>query len=229
MEEKIYQQLKEGLKNSSLSDRTIRNKAERLSKKYNESTFTSEVLNDAIDDLKDIGGQLNKEIADAVKTQKEKLEAEYKAKYSNPSPNPEPNPEPRDPKDPKDTKDPFGKVAEEWTKKLQEVDNLKKLVEERLQNEKFDRLKQEASKILKEKHNADRDYVLGNAISKVKVEDADTPETLAEKIVPIYDAEYKMAYGDGVAPRTNIQGGDTQKADALKTLVEKRKAEMKKP
>ena len=226
MEEKIYQQLKEGLKNSSLSDRTIRSKAERLSKKYNESTFTSDVLNDAIEDLKDVGGQLNKEIADAVKTQREKLEAEYKAKYSNPTPNPEPNPEPRDPKD---TKDPFGKVAEEWTKKLQEVDNLKKLVEERLQNEKFDRLKQEASKILKEKHNADKDYVLGNAISKVKVEDADTPETLAEKIVPIYDAEYKMAYGDGVAPRTNIQGGDTLKADALKTLVEKRKAEMKKP
>ena len=224
MEEKIYQQLKEGLKNSSLSDRTIRSKAERLSKKYNESTFTSDVLNDAIEDLKDVGGQLNKEIADAVKTQKEKLEAEYKAKYSNPTPNPDPNPEPNP-----DPKDPFGKVAEEWTKKLQEVENLKKLVEERLQNEKFDRLKQEASKILKEKHNADRDYVLGNAISKVKVEDADTPETLAEKIVPIYDAEYKMAYGDGVAPRTNIQGGDTQKADALKTLVEKRKAEMKKP
>ena len=223
MEEKIYQQLKEGLKNSSLSDRTIRSKAERLSKKYNESTFTSDVLNDAIEDLKDVGGQLNKEIADAVKTQKEKLEAEYKAKYSNPTPNPDPNPDPKDPKDP------FGKVAEEWTKKLQEVDNLKKLVEERLQNEKFDRLKQEASKILKEKHNADKDYVLGNAISKVKVEDADTPETLAEKIVPIYDAEYKMAYGDGVAPRTNIQGGDTLKADALKTLVEKRKAEMKKP
>ena len=226
MEEKIYQQLKEGLKNSSLSDRTIRSKAERLSKKYNESTFTSDVLNDAIEDLKDVGGQLNKEIADAVKTQKEKLEAEYKAKYPNPTPNPEPNPDPKDGKDPKD---PFGKVAEEWTKKLQEVDNLKKLVEERLQNEKFNRLRQEASKILKEKHNADRDYVLGNAISKVKVEDADTPETLAEKIVPIYDAEYKMAYGDGVAPRTNIQGGDTQKADALKTLVEKRKAEMKKP
>ena len=224
MEEKIYQQLKEGLKNSSLSDRTIRNKAERLSKKYNESTFTSDVLNDAIEDLKDIGGQLNKEIADAVKTQKEKLEAEYKAKYHNPSPEPTP-----DPKDGKDPKDPFGKVAEEWTKKLQEVDNLKKLVEERLQNEKFDRLKQEASKILKEKHNADKDYVLNNAISKVKVEDADTPETLAEKIVPIYDAEYKMAYGDGVAPRTNIQGGDTQKADALKNLVEKRKGEMKKP
>ena len=225
MEEKIYQQLKEGLKNSSLSDRTIRSKAERLAKKYNESTFTSEVLNDAIDDLKDIGGQLNKEIADAVKTQKEKLEAEYKAKY----PNPETNLDQKESKDTKDHRDPFGKVAEEWTKKLQEVENLKKLVEERLQNEKFDRLKQEASKILKEKHNADKDYVLGNAISKVKVEDADTPETLAEKIVPIYDAEYKMAYGDGVAPRTNIQGGDTLKADALKNLVEKRKAEMKKP
>lgn len=195
-----------------------------MSKVYTDETLTDAIIADAVADLEDYAGQLNKEIADAVKMQKEKLEAEYKAKYSNPTPNPEPNPEPNP-----DPKDPFGKVAEEWTKKLQEVDNLKKLVEERLQNEKFDRLKQEASKILKEKHNADRDYVLGNAISKVKVEDADTPETLAEKIVPIYDAEYKMAYGDGVAPRTNIQGGDTQKADALKTLVEKRKAEMKKP
>ena len=222
MEEKIYQKIKAGLKNNSVSERSIRNKAVRMSKVYTDETLTDAIIADAVADLEDYAGQLNKEIADAVKTQKEKLEAEYKAKY----PNPEPNP---DQKEPKDTKDPFGKVAEEWTKKLQEVENLKKLVEERLQNEKFDRLKQEASKILKEKHNADKDYVLGNAISKVKVEDADTPETLAEKIVPIYDAEYKMAYGDGVAPRTNIQGGETQKADALKILVEKRKAETKKP
>ena len=222
MEEKIYQKIKAGLKNNSVSERSIRNKAVRMSKVYTDETLTDAIIADAVADLEDYAGQLNKEIADAVKTQKEKLEAEYKAKYSNPEPNP-------DPKEPKDTKDPFGKVAEEWTKKLQEVENLKKLVEERLQNEKFDRLKQEASKILKEKHNADKDYVLGNAISKVKVEDADTPETLAEKIVPIYDAEYKMAYGDGVAPRTNIQGGETQKADALKILVEKRKAETKKP
>lgn len=219
MEEKIYQKIKAGLKNNSVSERSIRNKAVRMSKVYTDETLTDAIVADAVADLEDYAGQLNKEIADAVKMQKEKLEAEYKAKY----PNPEPTP------DPKDGKDPFGKVAEEWTKKLQEVENLKKLVEERLQNEKFDRLKQEASRILKEKHNADKDYILGNAISKVKVEDADTPETLAEKIVPIYDAEYKMAYGDGVAPRTNIQGGDTLKADALKNLVEKRKAEMKKP
>lgn len=223
MEEKIYQKIKAGLKNNSVSERSIRNKAVRMSKVYTDETLTDAIVADAVADLEDYAGQLNKEIADAVKMQKEKLEAEYKAKSPNPTPNPEPNPEPKNPKDP------FGKVAEEWTKKLQEVDNLKKLVEERLQSEKFDRLKREASKILKEKHNADKDYVLGNAISKVKVEDADTPETLAEKIVPIYDAEYKMAYGDGVAPRTNIQGGDTLKADALKTLVEKRKAEMKKP
>lgn len=219
MEEKIYQKIKAGLKNNSVSERSIRNKAVRMSKVYTDETLTDAIVADAVADLEDYAGQLNKEIADAVKMQKEKLEAEYKAKY----PNPEPTP------DPKDGKDPFGKVAEEWTKKLQEVENLKKLVEERLQNEKFDRLKQEASRILKEKHNADKDYILGNAISKVKVEDADTPETLAEKIVPIYDAEYKMAYGDGVAPRTNVQGGDTLKADALKNLVEKRKAEMKKP
>ena len=218
MEEKIYQKIKAGLKNNSVSERSIRNKAVRMSKVYTDETLTDAIIADAVADLEDYAGQLNKEVADAVKMQKEKLEAEYKAKYQTPTPTPTPTPE-----------NPFGQVAEEWTKKLQEVENLKKLVEERLQNEKFDRLKQEASKILKEKHNADKDYVLGNAISKVKVEDADTPETLAEKIVPIYDAEYKMAYGDGVAPRKNIQGGDTLKADALKNLVEKRKAEMKKP
>ena len=220
MEEKIYQQLKEGLKNSSLSDRTIRSKAERLAKKYDETTFTSDVLNDAIDDLKDVGGQLNKEIADAVKMQKEKLEAEYKAKYPNPTPTPTPTPTPDNP---------FGQVAEEWKKKIEEVDNLKKLVEERLQSEKVTKLKDEAAKILREKHNADKDYVLRNAISKVKVEDADTPETLAAKIVPLYDTEYKEAYGEGVAPRQSGGGADTQKTEALKNLVEKRKGEMKKP
>ena len=225
MEEKIYQKIKAGLKNNSVSERSIRNKAVRMSKVYTDETLTDAIVADAVADLEDYAGQLNKEIADAVKMQKEKLEAEYKAKYSNP----EPTPDPKEPKEPKDPKDPFGKVAEEWTKKLQEVENLKKLVEERLQNEKFDRLKQEASKILKEKHNADKDYILGNAISKVKVEDADTPETLAEKIVPIYDAEYKMAYGEGVAPRQSGVGADTQKTEALKNLVEKRKGEMKKP
>ena len=218
MEEKIYQKIKAGLKNNSVSERSIRNKAVRMSKVYTDETLTDAIVADAVADLEDYAGQLNKEIADAVKTQKEKLEAEYKAKYPTPTPTPTPTPD-----------NPFGQVAEEWKKKIEEVDNLKKLVEERLQSEKVTKLKDEAARILREKHNADKDYVLRNAISKVKVEDADTPETLAEKIVPLYDTEYKMAYGDGVAPRTNIQGGDTLKADALKTLVEKRKAEMKKP
>ena len=218
MEEKIYQKIKAGLKNNSVSERSIRNKAVRMSKVYTDETLTDAIVADAVADLEDYAGQLNKEIADAVKMQKEKLEAEYKAKYT--TPNPEPNPEP---------KDPFGKVAEEWTKKLQEVDNLKKLVEERLQSEKVTKLKDEAARILREKHNADKDYVLRNAISKVKVEDADTPETLAAKIVPLYDTEYKEAYGEGVAPRQSGGGADTQKTEALKGLVEKRKGEMKKP
>lgn len=222
MEEKIYQQLKEGLKNSSLSEITIRSKAQRLAKRYDESTFTSDVLKDAIDDLTVVNGQLNKEIADAVKLQKEKLEAEFKAKYQPNVPNP-----PTPPKT--EEEHPFGKVKEEWEAKIREIDTLKTLVEQRLQSEKVVRLKEEASKILKERHNTDRDYILNISLSKVKVEDADTPETLAEKTVPIYDTEYKLAYGDGVAPRTGGVSTDTAKADALKTLVSKRLGESKKP
>ena len=211
MEEKIYQKIKAGLKNNSVSERSIRNKAVRMSEVYTDETLTDAIVADAVADLEDYAGQLNKEIADAVKMQKEKLEAEYKAKYPN------------------STDNPFGQVAEEWKKKIEEVDNLKKLVEERLQSEKVTKLKDEAAKILREKHNADKDYVLRNAISKVKVEDADTPDTLAAKIVPLYDTEYKEAYGEGVAPRQSGGGADTQKTEALKNLVEKRKGEMKKP
>ena len=220
MEEKIYQKIKAGLKNNSVSERSIRNKAVRMSEVYTDETLTDAIVADAVADLEDYAGQLNKEIADAVKMQKEKLEAEYKAKYLNPTPTPTPTPTPDNP---------FGQVAEEWKKKIEEVDNLKKLVEERLQSEKVTKLKDEAAKILREKHNADKDYVLRNAISKVKVEDADTPDTLAAKIVPLYDTEYKEAYGEGVAPRQSGGGADTQKTEALKNLVEKRKGEMKKP
>ena len=222
MEEKIYQKIKAGLKNNSVSERSIRNKAVRMSKVYTDETLTDAIVADAVADLEDYAGQLNKEIADAVKMQKEKLEAEFKAKYQPNVPNP-----PTPPKT--EEEHPFGKVKEEWEAKIREIDTLKTLVEQRLQSEKVVRLKEEASKILKERHNTDRDYILNISLSKVKVEDADTPETLAEKTVPIYDTEYKLAYGDGVAPRTGGVSTDTAKADALKTLVSKRLGESKKP
>ncbi len=208
MEEKIYQKLKEGLKNSPHSDRTIRSKAKRLAERYkDEDSFTDDILNDVIEDFKELGGQYNKDVAETIQAEKEKLKAEYlKIK-----------------KEKTDDEDNPPKQIEELK---QEVERVKSLFEQREKSERIDKTKKAALKILKESHKADNDYVLSNTLLKVEISDNDTAESIAQKAIPIYDAEYKMAYGEGVQPRARQDGGEA-KNDFLNELVAKKKKQLK--
>ncbi|MEG1684572.1 MAG: hypothetical protein RR319_01305 [Bacteroides sp.] len=70
MKEKILQAIKEKLGKTSLSEKTIAKKAERLAKKITkDEEMTTDVIADAVDDLKDIEGQLNHDVAEQVTTQ----------------------------------------------------------------------------------------------------------------------------------------------------------------
>lgn len=70
MEEKIYQKLIQSLGKTSLTERTIKAKAARLSKKITtEEQLTDDAISDAVEDLRDVEGQLNHEVKSAVEKQ----------------------------------------------------------------------------------------------------------------------------------------------------------------
>lgn len=192
MEEKIYQKLIAGLKNSPLSDRTIRSKAQRMAKKITtDEQLTDDVITDAIEDLKELGGQINKEVADKVKEQAEKL------KSSTPTTPPAPQAPITDPA--------LAARIEAMEAKLKESEMA--LLKQRV--------KEEAKALLKAQH-ADKDYILKNVLARVEIAEGDTAETLAAKCIPLYDKEYKEAYGEGATPRVpqGEDGVDTAAAKA---------------
>lgn len=78
MKEKILKAIKDKLGKTGLSEKTIEKKAERLAKKITtDEAMTDEVITDAVDDLKDLEGQFNHDVAEAVTTQvAEKLKLE---------------------------------------------------------------------------------------------------------------------------------------------------------
>jgi hypothetical protein len=81
MEEKIYQAIVKGLGKTSLSERTLNAKAARLAKKITkDEELTDEVVQDAVEDLKETEGQLNHEIAEKEKALDEKRQKEKKEK-----------------------------------------------------------------------------------------------------------------------------------------------------
>lgn len=81
MEEKIYQAIVKGLGKTSLSERTLKAKAARLAKKITkDEDLTDEVVNDAVEDLKETEGQLNHEIAEKEKALGEKKQKEKEQK-----------------------------------------------------------------------------------------------------------------------------------------------------
>lgn len=71
MKEKIFSKLKETIGKTSLSERTLQKKAEILAKSItSEDLLTEELMADVIDELKTLEGQLNHDVAEALKKQK---------------------------------------------------------------------------------------------------------------------------------------------------------------
>lgn len=181
MEEKIFLKLKAGLTNSSLSERTIRAAAKRMALKVTEeSQLTDDFITDGVELLKELNGQLGKDVAEIVKNQREKPIIPPVAPPTEP---------------------------DETQKKINEMIDKLSVMEQNFQASqrqvKLQSIRNEAAKLLRAK-KADKDYILENTLAKVEVADGDTAESLAEKCIPIYDTEFKKAYGEGSVPR----GGD---------------------
>ena len=182
MEEKIYQKLKAGLTNSSLSERTIRAAAKRMALKVSEETqITEDFITDGVELLKELNGQLSKDVAEIVKKQTDKP---IEKKVEEPQP--------------KDADDAQSKINE----MLQKLSDMEKRFQESQRQAVHQSIKAKAAELLRSK-KADREYILQNALDKVEIADTDTPDTFAEKVIPIYDREFKLAYGDSAAPRAS--------------------------
>lgn len=87
MKEKIFSKLKETIGKTSLSERTLQKKAEILAKSItSEDLLTEELMADVIDELKTLEGQLNHDVAEALKKQKTSKDDSKKESPDEPNP-----------------------------------------------------------------------------------------------------------------------------------------------
>lgn len=182
MEEKIYQKLIAGLKNSSLTEKSIRAIAAFKAKTISEeSEITDAFIADGVELCNKLDGQISFQVAEIVKKQTDKP---IEKKVEEPQP--------------KDADDAQSKINE----MLQKLSDMEKRFQESQRQAVHQSIKAKAAELLRSK-KADREYILQNALAKVEIADTDTPDTFAEKVIPIYDREFKLAYGDSAAPRAN--------------------------
>jgi len=206
MEEKIFLKLQSGLTNSSLSERTIRAAAKRMALKVTEeSQITDEFITDGVELLKELNGQLGKDVAKIVKEQLEKI----------PVP-------PVPPIVPVTTDSPIADV-------LKRVSEMEARFQESQKQNRMLSIRNKTAEILKSK-KADKDYILENTLNKVEIADGDTAESLAEKCIPIYDNEFKKAYGEGSVPRSGTDNNQSaaETSARLKEFKEKMEKGQKK-
>lgn len=182
MEEKIYQKLIAGLKNSSLTEKSIRAIAAFKAKTISEeSEITDAFIADGVELCNKLDGQISFQVAEIVKKQTDKP---IEKKVEEPQP--------------KNADDAQSKINE----MLQKLSDMEKRFQESQRQAVHQSIKAKAAELLRSK-KADREYILQNALAKVEIADTDTPDTFAEKVIPIYDREFKLAYGDSAAPRAN--------------------------
>lgn len=197
MEEKIYQKLIAGLKNSPLTERTIRAYAKELSGAITtDEQLTDAVIKPHIVLLTNMGGQLNKEVAEKVKEQVEKLQTPP----APPAPPTLPTP-PAPPEPPENGLEARLLAMEQRFQESQREQRKKQILEE-----VKERMKEQ---------NATKSYILNNVLSKVQIGDNETADQVAARCIPLYDQEYREAYGEGAIPR-NPQGENGLDAEAGK-------------
>ena len=215
MKEKILQMIKEKLGQTSLSERTITQKAERLSKKYSkEEDITKEVIDDAVEDLKDMAGQYNHDIAAKTKEIEDKYKEGQNANSGNGSGNSggsgDGNNSGGQGGGQNEMPGWFVKYQEEQNEKLRKIqDNLNS---ERESN-RLNSFKDDLRKAMKEK-GADKPYFIDTVLGRIqKMEENSTVEGVVEKMLAEYDKDVTAALGDGAAPRS-VSGDGRQTGNA---------------
>ena len=215
MKEKILQMIKEKLGQTSLSERTIAQKAERLSKKYSkEGDITDEVINDAVEDLKDIAGQYNHDIAAKTKEIEDKYKDQQSANSGNGSGNSggsgSGNNSGGQGNGQNEKPGWFTEYQKEQDERLRGIQD--DLNRERELN-KLNSFKDDLRKAMKEK-GADKPYFVDAVLGRIQKMDGDsTVEGVIEKMLADYDKNVTAALGDGAAPRSTSgnsgQAGNT--------------------
>lgn len=216
MKEKILQRIKGKLGQTSLSDRTISQKAERLLRKFpKEEDITDEVIDDAVEDLRDLNGQYSHDVAEKVK------ELEIKN---------------ADRKDDAPEKKGASKGVEdgppEWLKDFKEEykADLAKLTD-RMEKDRsagaLNAYKATLKKSMIDK-GANREYFVDIILSRIqKAEESSALSGVLEKALSDYDAEIKSALGDGASPRSGSGSGGGGESALANAFFKKKEEEIK--
>ena len=212
--EQLLSELKTKLGTTSLSERTLSEYVGNVL-----PTITSdEQVNDTfyaahVGILKSIEGQLNKDVADRVKTAKSEWEKNH------PSPNPNPNPNPTDPKN-------------EPNKELEEMKSMIAAMQQKLEAADKAKLSSDMMASVKSAMKAKGATDEAVMIYTFKGENIDTTksvEELTESYLKTYDANYRTLRGDGASPRNGDGNLKPQDDSFMKNFFAQKAAEGKFP
>lgn len=195
--EQLLSALKAKLGTTGLSERTLSEYVANIL-----PTITSdEQVNDTfyaahVGILKSLDGQLNKDVADRVRT----AQSEWEKNHPNPQPNPNPNP--TDPKnEPNKDNEELKAMIAKLTERLDNQD--KRNAEKNL----LDGVKS----AMKAKGATDEAVML-YTFKGVSIDTTKSVDELTESFLKDYDANYKTLRGDGASPR-NGDGNPNPKED----------------
>ena len=210
----LLSELKTKLGTTSLSERTLSEYVANIL-----PTITSdEQVNDAFYAahtaiLKSLEGQLNKDVADRVKTAKSEWEKNH------PTPTPNPNPNPTDPKN-------------EPNKELEEMKSMIAAMQQKLEAADKAKLSSDMMASVKSAMKAKGATDEAVMLYTFKGENIDTTksvEELTESYLKTYDANYRTLRGDGASPRNGDGNLKPQDDSFMKNFFAQKAAEGKFP
>ena len=187
MTEKIYQKLLEKLGKTSLSEQTVKTYAGLIAKTVTkDEELTDEIVANAVEMLKALGGQLNHDVAEAIKK-------------NPPKPEP-PKPEPPKPEPPKPD-EPF----KDYEKRIAELEKKSREVEERYEREvKAVKLKSLSDAVKKQLQSSGctNSLVLELAFAKSSIDTEKSVDDNAKTVRDLYDSLFKENLESGMIPRS---------------------------
>ena len=187
MTEKIYQKLLEKLGKTSLSERTVKTYAVQLAKTVTkDEELTDEIIANAVEMLKALGGQYDHDLAEAIKK-------------NPPKPEP-PKPEPPKPEPPKPD-EPF----KEYEKRIADLEKKSREQEERYEREiKAVKLKELSDSVKKQLQSSGctNSLVLELAFAKSTIDVEKSLDDNVKSVRDLYDSLFKENLESGMIPRS---------------------------
>lgn len=187
MTEKIYQKLLEKLGKTSLSERTVKTYAGQLAKTVTkDEELTDDIIDNAVEMLKALGGQYDHDLAEAIKN-------------NPPKPQP-PKPEPPKPEPPKPD-EPF----KAYEKRIADLEELSRKQEERYEREiKAVKLKNISDAVKKQLQSSgcNNSLVLELAFAKSSIDTEKSVDDNAKSVRDLYDSLFKENLESGMIPRS---------------------------